>query len=362
VTLLTPLLCALAVLVAGAGCGAFGYRLGAARAGALDGAGRGATGASPAAPVAGFLASLTEFGETVAPIWSTHVDASRQQMETAVGDLVGTFAGIVSLLDTVLASSRSALTGTQSEIFDTSRTRLRGVVSSLDATLEMKRKTLEELRLLRTLNEDMKTMTSEVTKIASQTHLLALNAAIEAERVGEAGRAFGVVAMEVRQLADLSGHTGERIGQKAEEVRKALEATFTLAEAETRREEEMVGAAEAQVHSVMDDLMSAVGSLRSSSTDLGRTAEEIKDQIARSLIDFQFQDRICQTLEHLRDCIDLFPHVLAESIDGGPEALSPFDSAALREALRNSYTMAEEHHVHESGETVAVRETEITFF
>jgi hypothetical protein len=77
-------------------------------------------------------------------------------------------------------------------------------------------------------------------------------------------------------------------------------------------------------------------------------------------VDFQFQDRISQTLEHLRDCIDLFPHVLAESTRGGPAALQPFDSAALREALRNSYTMAEEHHVHDSGEAVTVGGAEIT--
>lgn len=357
---LTPLLWALSVIAAAVGCGTLGYRRGAARRG--DPAARPDSDGRPPTDLDTYLASLTEFGETVTPIWSTHVETARRQMEEAVGRLVGTFAGIVGLLDTVLSSSRVALTGTQAEIFETSRTRLHDVVGNLDQTLEMKRKTLEELRLLRTLNDDMKSMTSEVTKIASQTHLLALNAAIEAERVGEAGRAFSVVAMEVRQLADLSGHTGERIGQKAEEVRQALEATFSLAEEETHREEQMVAEAETQVHAVMDDLMSAVDALRTSSETLGQTTEEIKDQIGRSLVDFQFQDRIGQTLEHLRDDIDLFPHVLAESMRGGPNALRPFESAVLREALRNSYTMAEEHHVHDSGQAAAVAETEITFF
>jgi methyl-accepting chemotaxis protein len=348
-------------VTAALGCGAVGYRLGAVRATA--GPGPGGTGPNPAGvDVQAYLDSLTEFSETVTPIWSTHIEVSRTQMESSVGDLVGTFAGIVGLLDSVLAASRAGLDDTQSDAFDTSRSRLGEVVNSLNATVDMKRQTLEELRRLRSLNDDMKAMTAEVTKIASQTHLLALNAAIEAERVGEAGRAFSVVAMEVRQLADLSGHTGERIGHKAEEVRKALEATCALAEAETEREEQTLAEANHQVHSVMDDLMGAVDALRSSSQELGHTTGEIKDQIARSLVEFQFQDRIGQTLEHLRDCIDLFPHLLTQAQQAGPAHLKPFDSAALREALKNSYTMAEEHHVHESGEAVAVAQTEITFF
>ena len=372
----------LVALVVGVAAGAGGYLLGARRgadrsagdhASGVQALGRARTGSAGRGvarpPMAGqvgvvdeYLRSLTAFGQDVTPVWSAQVESSRRQMESAIGALVVKFDDIVTLLDSALSSSQGAMGEGYRQVFDTSRSRLGEVVSALDSALETKRRSLAGLRALMTLNDEMKGMTAEVTRIAGQTHLLALNAAIEAARVGEAGRAFSVVAVEVRQLADMSGRTGNRIGQKSEEVSQALTEAFALAEVDAQHEESIVAEANGQVQSVLDDLLALVGGLSDSSEQLSSAAVGIKREIGESLVQFQFSDRIGQTLEHLRESIDEFPVELERSISGGADALEPFNHAGMLESLKSSYTMVEEHDVHGSGAPVEVRETEITFF
>jgi methyl-accepting chemotaxis protein WspA len=61
-----------------------------------------------------------------------------------------------------------------------------------------------------------------ITKVADQTNLLSLNASIEAEKAGEAGAGFAVVAREIRRLADQSAISTLDIEQIVEEMQEAV--------------------------------------------------------------------------------------------------------------------------------------------
>ena len=61
-------------------------------------------------------------------------------------------------------------------------------------------------------------MISFITEIADQTNLLALNASIEAARAGESGRGFGVVAEEIKHLAEQSNDSALRITEIVSEI------------------------------------------------------------------------------------------------------------------------------------------------
>jgi methyl-accepting chemotaxis protein len=69
-----------------------------------------------------------------------------------------------------------------------------------------------------------------VSELASQTNILAINATIEAAGAGETGKRFGVVAEEIRKLADRTAGSTKEIRSLIEDVRGAVNAAVMTTE------------------------------------------------------------------------------------------------------------------------------------
>lgn len=320
--------------------------------------------------LATYVEGELDFARQVAPVWSRHIEASRQQMEHAVVSLSERFSAIAERLNaSVLSAAKDGPAGKTSDaglmaLFQHSRGELASVVSAQRADRAVMQRMLETVQGLERFVAELQDMAAQVGKIAQQSNLLSINAAIEAGRSGETGRGFAVVAQEFKQLSTQSATTGKHIAEKAAHIGQAIVQAAGVVQELVAAEGHSMASAEASIGQVLNDFREVTDSLVQASQELRDESVVIKAQVNEALVQLQFQDRVNQMMGHVRQNIDELPefllrHEQACRVSG---ELRPLDAACLLGQLKETYVMAEQHVIHR-GETVEHDgDTEITFF
>ena len=318
-----------------------------------------------------YLAGQQKFSETVVPVWSGHIESSREQMESAVAALSERFSMIVNRLDVAV---RSADLETQNiedrgsmglvAVFNKSEQQLGGVVAAQKMAMSSMLNMLEKVQDLDQYIAELKEMAGDVAKIAQQSNLLSLNAAIEAARAGELGRGFAVVAKEFRMLSTQSGETGRRIAEKVQVISTAIVDTCSVVRESVKVEDQAMQTAGARVETVLADFRNITDALQRSSSLLKDESIGIKSEISEALVQLQFQDRVSQIMNHVKLNIGQLPAVLQQHHAQYRQIgeLRPLDPQQLLADLQKTYVMLDQHLIHQGDKVAQTNNTEITFF
>ncbi|MES2130576.1 MAG: methyl-accepting chemotaxis protein [Pseudomonadota bacterium] len=139
-----------------------------------------------------------------------------------------------------------------------------------------------------------------ITKVADQTNILSLNAAIEAEKAGDAGRGFSVVATEIRRLADQTSVSTWDIEQMLKEMQSAVSASVMGMDKFSEEIRRSVG----EVRQVGEQLSSVMGQVEKLAPQFDLVLQGMQSQaVGASQISetmMQLSDATAQTVESLK--------------------------------------------------------------
>ena len=141
---------------------------------------------------------------------TTEIAAATKEISATSEELLSTMSGITEVADHTTELANSG----QSSLGD-----MEGAMRTLaDATHSIS----SRLGLINEKANTISSVTTTITKIADQTNLLSLNASIEAEKAGEYGLGFAVLAREIRRLADQTAVATLDIEQMVKEMQDSV--------------------------------------------------------------------------------------------------------------------------------------------
>jgi methyl-accepting chemotaxis protein len=138
----------------------------------------------------------------------------------------------------------------------------------------------ETIRMLSERTQNIEAFVGLIQGVASQTNMLALNATIESARAGEAGRGFGVVAAEVKALANKAHEASGQINQLVSDIDSGAAQAENVIGQVSRSMGELAAAAE-KMRGAIGDQSNVASLIEQGAVDSAAGADQIAKRVSQ---------------------------------------------------------------------------------
>lgn len=102
---------------------------------------------------------------------------------------------------------------------------IKDIIMSIQNISDSSKEVIGKMTELQSLSKKINEIVTLITNISEETNLLSINASIEAARAGQEGKGFGIIAEEVRRLAEQSNEASNEIISLIHEVQGNIKNT-----------------------------------------------------------------------------------------------------------------------------------------
>jgi len=184
---------------------------------------------------------ITQSQESIMRVSSvtSEIMSSSEEQSSGISELAASVGEITSTIEELSSSAKQIAANAESvaKVAEDSETTchhgMEAVSASIHIMEDIKGVTKDSSGKILSLSEKAQKIGDVlgiIKEIAGETHLLALNASIEASAAGEFGKRFGVVAAEVRRLAERTKTSAEEIKGVVSEIQVATNAAVLSTE------------------------------------------------------------------------------------------------------------------------------------
>lgn len=254
---------------------------------------------------------------------ANHVQQTAVDLQDSVLEISSGFGGMAGRARESVQMAQSGLNsddGSADQTIGQIRDVLTALLNAVQESSQSSSKLATRIQTLEQVLTRVDASLKRVEKISEEARIVGLNGRLEAARAGEHGTAFNVVANETKNLGIHASETSASIRKLVDELDASLRVVSRELQERVHRDAQTAERSQGIVTELLDRLCVMHRGMTESLQGTELLSQQLSEDICRSVMALQFQDRINQRLDHV-----------VEALQALQENLQPFGERVSRD-------------------------------